>query len=143
MTKTIRKILNDLECELEIPERIAELSVLLTDDEQIHELNRDYRGKDKPTDVLSFSQLEADEEDQVATVLGDIVISVDTAKRQAKERELRTGEEILRLLVHGLLHLLGYEHEGVPREEAEIMRRKEDELFFQYREDALREWELR
>lgn len=90
-----------------------EVSVLLTDDEGITILNRDYRGIDGPTDVLSFSQLEGEEEfapDEEENVLGDIVISVETARRQAEEAGKSVEEEIDMLLVHGLLHLLGYDH---------------------------------
>lgn len=82
-----------------------EVSLRLVDDAAIHALNRDYRGKDRPTDVLAFAQREgpaASEE-----LLGDIVISVPTAKRQAR-RGLHA--ELLHLLAHGLCHLLGYDH---------------------------------
>lgn len=85
----------------------AELSVVLCSDAYIRKLNAQWRGKDAATDVLSFPQ---DDPDRV--VLGDIVISVDTASRQAEERQLQFRDEIRILLVHGVLHLLGYDHEG-------------------------------
>ena len=105
-----------------------ELSVLLTDDERIRELNKRWRGKDRPTDVLSFQQdfperefdenLSPEEELERALkeckncqLLGDVVISVDTAKRQAKDLGLTLSQEIKRLLVHGVVHLLGFDHE--------------------------------
>jgi len=116
-----KRLLNDLECEQ------CELSILFTDDVEIAELNRSYRKKPKPTDVLSFAALESAH--GAEDVLGDVVISVDTAARQAKERGLKLEEEILRLLIHGVLHLLGYDHEKVPKREAVRMRRKEDELY--------------
>jgi probable rRNA maturation factor len=82
-----------------------EVALRLCDDAAIHELNRDYRGKNKPTDVLAFAQREAATAD--SALLGDIVISVDTAKRQAKKG---LYAELLHLASHGLCHLLGYDH---------------------------------
>jgi len=82
-----------------------DVALRLTDDATIHELNRDWRRKNKPTDVLAFAQREAAAAD--AGLLGDIVISVDTARRQAK-RGLYA--ELLHLASHGLCHLLGYDH---------------------------------
>ena len=87
----------------------AELSVVLTDDVTIQQLNRDYRGLDTPTDVLSFAQQEADSPN--AAVLGDLIISLQTAQRQADERGHSLATEVRILLVHGLLHLLGYDHQ--------------------------------
>jgi probable rRNA maturation factor len=97
-----------------------ELSVLVTDDAEISSLNRDYRGKDGPTDVLSFSQMEGDDLGG-GEVLGDVVISLDTAVRQAKEYGCPLSAEMERLLVHGVLHLLGYDHE-TGEGDAEAMR---------------------
>jgi probable rRNA maturation factor len=85
--------------------RDLDVALRLTDDATIHELNRDWRKKNKPTDVLAFAQREAAAAD--AGLLGDIVISVDTARRQAK-RGLYA--ELLHLASHGLCHLLGYDH---------------------------------
>jgi probable rRNA maturation factor len=114
--------------ELSFPE--VELSVLITDDLKIQVLNKDYRGKDYATDVLSFSQLEGEKliaaNDKV--VLGDIVISYDTALRQAEQLGVDIEEEMSRLIVHGLLHLIGYEHEGVPEDVAKKMFAREEEL---------------
>ena len=89
----------------------AELSIVLCDDAFIHPLNRDYRGKDRPTDVLSFPQREGEESDPDDPVLGDIVLSVERAQAQADERGHSLETEIRILLVHGILHLLGYDHE--------------------------------
>jgi len=102
----------------------AELSILLTDDNEIHALNRDYRGKDKPTDVLSFSQTEGDFGDIDADMLGDVVISLNTALRQAIENGHSAEREIDVLLIHGILHLAGYDHEK-DEKEARAMRKKE------------------
>lgn len=103
----------------------AEVSVVLTDDAQIHELNRDYRGVDRPTDVLAFSQLEGREFpcDSAPVTLGDIVISVEMAARQAGEHGHSLQDELDLLTVHGILHLLGYDDQT--EEEAEEMRRHE------------------
>jgi probable rRNA maturation factor len=88
----------------------AEVSVLLCDDSFIHELNNIYRGIDKPTDVLSFSMAEGERPVGSSNILGDVVISVDTAERQAPGLEHSTTDEVTSLLIHGLLHLLGYDH---------------------------------
>lgn len=103
----------------------AELSVLLTDDARIQPLNRDYRGKDKPTDVLSFAQWEGEEIGQHA-VLGDVVISLDTAGRQGLDHGHGLEQELRVLLVHGICHLLGYDHEE--DDEAEEMEALERDL---------------
>jgi probable rRNA maturation factor len=87
----------------------AELSVLLVDDNFIQNLNREHRGKDRPTDVLAFP---VDEEPIEAgpRVLGDVVISLPTAKRQAESRKRELLPEVRFLLAHGLLHLVGHDH---------------------------------
>ena len=92
-------------------------------DQEIHTLNRQYRHKDKPTDVLSFPL--ADEVQP--SLLGDVVISIETAARQARRRRHSLREEVQILLIHGILHLLGYDHE-VSRGEAIRMHRKEREI---------------
>lgn len=101
----------------------SELSLRLVDDAEIHVLNRDHRGRDRATDVLSFSLREG-EFGAVTPALGDVVISLDTAARQARENGFTLVEEVDRLLVHGILHLAGYDHEISPREERR-MKRKE------------------
>ncbi|MCX7820543.1 MAG: rRNA maturation RNase YbeY [Brevinematales bacterium] len=95
------------------------VSILLTNDEVIKEYNKTYRGKDKPTDVLSFSFLEGSEFELPVDIkeLGDIIISVDTMKRQAKEFEITEEEELARLSIHGILHLLGFDHERSEEDE--------------------------
>lgn len=85
--------------------RDYEVALRLCSDPAIHELNRAWRGKDKPTDVLAFAQREAASAD--AALLGDLVISLDTAQRQAKRGLYK---ELLHLASHGLCHLLGYDH---------------------------------
>jgi probable rRNA maturation factor len=88
----------------------AELSIMLCDDATIHALNRDYRKKDRPTDVLSFAMQEGEGGALQPHLLGDVVISVETARKQAEERGWAIASEIRFLLAHGLLHLLGYDH---------------------------------
>jgi probable rRNA maturation factor len=89
----------------------AELSVLLCDDATIHDLNRRHRKKNKPTDVLAFALREGPDGHLAGDTLGDVVISLDTATRQARERGVRTEAEVQMLLAHGLLHLLGWDHQ--------------------------------
>lgn len=90
----------------------AELSISLVDDPSIRELNGRYRGKPRPTDVLSFSLVEGEFADRRGKLLGDVVISVDTAARQARERRRGLDDTVAKLLVHGVLHLLGHDHEA-------------------------------
>ncbi len=103
----------------------AEVSVMITGDREIRELNRYYRGKDNPTDVLSFPM---GDEVGGTYMLGDIVISYDTAIRQAEEAGISLHDEFTRLLVHGLVHLLGYDHELGEEEEQEFLK-KEREVY--------------
>lgn len=107
----------------------AELSLLLADDATVRELNRTYRETDAPTDVLSFAQREGDAfaaPEGAAAHLGDVVISVDTARAQASEHAVPLQEEMAHLLVHGVLHLLGYDHEDA--EDAAVMRLQEEAI---------------
>lgn len=106
----------------------AELSILITGDEEIRSLNSAYRGLDRSTDVLSFSQLEGEEIPGEGDLLGDIVISLDTAVRQADEYGHSVEEEMNRLLVHGVLHLLGYDHEKGDAEAARMRAEEEKYL---------------
>lgn len=111
----------------------AEVSVLLTDDLTIHKMNREYRGMDKPTDVLSFALNDSTPDAPVAppikgmpSLLGDVVISVDTALKQAQRHAVALETELALLAVHGVLHLLGYEDETEAG--AERMHRREEEI---------------
>jgi rRNA maturation RNase YbeY len=101
----------------------AELSILLVDDAEIAALNRRYRGRWRPTDVLAFSLLEGAHADRRGALLGDVVIGIETAARQARARRRSLDDEVARLLVHGALHLIGYDH--VRSAEARIMRAQE------------------
>lgn len=117
ITETILEILNI---------EGIEISITLTDNQTIKELNKQWRNKDKPTDVLSFPM-----EDSIGykyRLLGDVVISLPFAKKQAKEIGFSYKEEILRLLIHGILHLLGYDHER-SKEDEKIMFELQEKIF--------------
>jgi rRNA maturation RNase YbeY len=101
----------------------TELSILLVNDREMRALNRRYRGIDRPTDVLAFAQGEG-AGGTPDGLLGDVVISVDAAKRQAREAGESLGWEADRLLIHGLLHLLGYDHERSAAEARRMQRRE-------------------
>jgi probable rRNA maturation factor len=100
----------------ELGTRGWELSVMIADDEVVRELNRSYRGIDKSTDVLSFSQTEGEAvpaaEGRGSLAAGDIVISLPTTERQAMAAGVPLDEELRRLLIHGILHLKGMDHHG-------------------------------
>lgn len=105
----------------------SELSLELTGDKRMQRLNREYRKKDRPTDVLAFPIREAvmpPGVHPVTQMLGDVVISLPTAWRQAKEAGRSIDVELVTLLVHGVLHLCGYDHERSPREAARMVRRE-------------------
>jgi probable rRNA maturation factor len=103
----------------------AELSILLCDEETIRKLNRRYRKKDKATDVLAFPMRQGPGPSVDTGLLGDVVISVPTAARQAAQCDRPIIEEVAFLLAHGLLHLLGYDHAN-EREEREMTARTEE-----------------
>ncbi len=111
------------------------VSVLFVTDADIRRLNLEYKGRDRPTDVLAFgndrSTVVADEAE---TVLGDVVVSTDRAAVQARRFRRAFDREILKLTAHGLLHLLGYDHEG--REERAVMRRLENRYVREVSGDA-------
>ncbi len=95
--------------------RPVELSIVLTDDQQVRALNAEWRGKDRPTNVLSFPQAEPHDLDDAASpgpelMLGDIVLALETCIREAEEKAIPLTAHAAHLLVHGTLHLLGYDH---------------------------------
>ncbi|MBZ4672778.1 rRNA maturation RNase YbeY [Deferribacterales bacterium Es71-Z0220] len=121
----------------EISERVLEklqinknlkVSVLITNDSEIQTINNEYRNIDKPTDVLSFPQFEKTEDILDDSLLGDIVISIDTLKKQANENEIDVKREAAFLIIHGFLHLLGYDH----------MDEKQEEVMFDLQENILK-----
>ena len=106
--------------------RGSELSIALVDDATIRDLNRDWRGRDRATDVLSFSLLEGEGRAHRGSLLGDVIISVETAAAQAARRRRGLDDEVKRLLIHGLLHVLGHDHED--DDEARVMQAEERRL---------------
>ena len=119
----IGRVLSSLDC------NEYEISILFIGDKGIRDLNQRFRGVDRSTDVLSFPQLfEELSETSGTLILGDVAISLETALRQTKKHGLSLEEELTLLLIHGILHLLGYDHEISDHEE-ERMRKKTRELF--------------
>lgn len=109
---------------------LSELSIHLVTDKTSHKLNLNYRKKDKPTDVLSFSAIEGSKTPMPGvTEIGELVISIDTAITQAKQYNWSLEQELKRLVIHGCLHLLGYDHEKVEKSIADKMRREERRIF--------------
>jgi probable rRNA maturation factor len=92
-----------------VNDRSVEISIALVNDETIHQLNAQYRGKDTPTDVLSFSMEQDVAVPGMPRLLGDVVISIDTAMRQAETGHRSLDDELCHLAIHGVLHLLGYD----------------------------------
>ncbi len=108
----------------------ASFSVIIVDNEKIHEINKTYRGIDRPTDVISFA-LEEDEDYEVKErLLGDIYISIDKVYEQAKSYGHSVKRELFFLVTHGFLHLLGYDH----------MEKKDEEVMFPLQEKILNEY---
>jgi len=106
----------------------VKLSLSLVDDEKITALNQKYLSRSRPTDVLAFSMREGEFSEINPSLLGDIVVSVETAKKQAETKGHSLEEELCLLIIHGILHLVGYDHE-IPGSQAKEMRKKERELF--------------
>ncbi|HOD34531.1 MAG TPA: rRNA maturation RNase YbeY [Syntrophales bacterium] len=122
LRRTVRRILKQLDRERD------ELSILLVEDREIRDLNRDYLKRNRPTNVIAFPMLEGPFKKIHPQVLGDVVVSVETASRDAKKVGMTLEDEVLFLLIHGILHLLGYNHEG-SRGKGLRMRDKEREIY--------------
>lgn len=105
----------------------SELSVSLVDDPTIEALNAEHRGIRRPTDVLSFSLAEGPHSARRGNLLGDVVVSLDTAGRQARRGRRSLEDEVSKLVIHGTLHLLGHDHQA--DDEARAMRREERRLW--------------
>ncbi|ACN99294.1 rRNA maturation RNase YbeY [Sulfurihydrogenibium azorense] len=118
--KAVEQILKNLQLEN------IEISITLTDNDTIKSINKEWRNKDKPTDVLSFPF--GDTIGYKYRVLGDVIISLPYAKKQAQEIGFSYKQEIVRLLTHGILHLLGYDHE-TNEEDAKVMFNLQDKIF--------------
>lgn len=104
----------------------VEIGVRFTDDATIQDLNRDWRGKDKPTNVLSFPLDDTAPPEGAPLLLGDIVLAYETTRREADEKSIPLEQHATHLLVHATLHLLGYDHEET--DEAEAMERLETQI---------------
>jgi len=124
LKKVAEKILNALGC----PEE-SELSISIVGDRSIRIINREYLDKDRPTNVISFSLQEGEFGGITPHLLGDVIISADTAAREAEQGDMQPFERLCFLLMHGILHLCGYDHERSGEDEAMRMEKKEKELF--------------
>ncbi|MDT9025469.1 MULTISPECIES: rRNA maturation RNase YbeY [Rossellomorea] len=137
-TSLVQNILNFAAKEEEV-EDDSEVSVTFVTNERIQEINREYRHKDQPTDVISFALEELGEDEveivggQIPRVLGDIIISIERAKEQAEEYNHSFSRELGFLALHGFLHLLGYDH----------MEEMDEKKMFQRQKDILDEYGLK
>lgn len=118
--KRIRRTAQDILDALDCPD--GELSIVLVDDPQITVLNRQYLQRNRPTNVIAFPMRSGEFSDLTPQLLGDVVISLETADREAREAGITLDERFRQLLVHGVLHLLGYDHEN----DASAARRMEE-----------------
>lgn len=126
--RLLRLATREVACYEQLASRV-EVTITLADDHAIHQLNRQYRQIDRPTDVLSFALTEGEEfplPSLAPQLLGDIIISLETAKRQATEYQHSCQRELAFLVVHGMLHLLGYDHQSEP--DRRLMRAHEDAI---------------
>jgi probable rRNA maturation factor len=122
--RSLKRLLKELDC------KDIEINILFVDDDQIRQMNKRYLQRDHPTNVISFAMTEGAFGDVHPEILGDIILSVETAARDALTGHLDFMDEVEFLLIHGLLHLLGYNHENTCSDEAEKMKTREGELFF-------------
>jgi probable rRNA maturation factor len=125
--RSLKRLLKELNCD------DSEISILLVDDPQIREINKAYLERDCPTNVISFSMTEGSFGHIHPEILGDIILSTETAARDALTGHLDFMDEVEFLLIHGLLHLIGYNHENTSAAEAEKMKNLERKLFFMLR----------
>jgi len=132
LRKVAERILNALAC----PEE-TELSISIVGDRTIRAINREYLAKDRPTNVISFPLQEGECAGIAPHALGDVVISADTAAREAAAGDMETFARLSFLLLHGILHLCGYDHERSGEAEAVRMEKKERELFNLLKKEGL------
>lgn len=127
----IRKYLTEILNKEYVSEQPVYLSILFTNNEEIQVVNSEYRGKNQPTDVISFAYHETSDFDiGPYDTLGDIIISLERVEEQATEYNHSIKRELYYVLTHGILHLLGYDH--MEEEEKQEMRKKEEELLNSY-----------
>jgi len=127
LRRSLKRLLRELEC------GEVDLGVFLVDDDQIRETNRDYLDRDRPTNVISFPMKGGALDDIHPEMLGDIVLSIETAARDARAEIFDIMDEVEFLLIHGLLHLMGYDHENGEARETTMMQQRERELFYMLR----------
>lgn len=132
LKKVAERILKGLGC----PEG-TELSISIVGDRSIRRINREYLAKDRPTNVISFSQQEGECGGMASDMLGDVIISADTSAREAEQGGMQPFERLCFLLLHGILHLCGYDHERSGEAEAARMEKKEEELFRVLKKEGL------
>ncbi|MCP3940335.1 MAG: rRNA maturation RNase YbeY [Desulfobacteraceae bacterium] len=121
ISQKTEQILNALGC------NAHEISIVILDDKEIEQLNKNFRGINKPTNVLAFPMQEGEFSDITPGLLGDVVISLETAEKEATLADISLEERISQLLIHGILHLLGFDHE-IGENEADTMEKKSLEL---------------
>jgi probable rRNA maturation factor len=126
--RRIRSVLTKIMKQLKYEDR--ELSLVLVDDEGIREINKTYLARDYATNVIAFAMQEGEYGDINPQVLGDIMISVETARVDAERDGIDLADELDFLMIHGLLHLTGYNHENTTAAESARMKNKESEIFF-------------
>ncbi len=112
----------------------VQLSVLITDDMEIASLNKQYLGRTGPTNVIAFPMREGEFSDIAPELLGDVVISLETTEKEAQESGMELETRFSELLIHGILHLLGYDHENDEQQALE-MEDKSRELLFMIRKE--------
>ena len=122
--KSLKRLLKELNCD------DSAIGLLLVDDNEIQKLNNVYLNRNNPTNVLSFAMTEGEFGNINPQILGDIVISVETVSRDALISHIDPMDELEFLIIHGLLHLIGYNHESTSAEKAMEMIGRERELFF-------------
>jgi probable rRNA maturation factor len=123
----VRQAVNNILKYLHIDD--SEISLLFVDDEGITDINYTYLHRNYPTNVIAFPMREGEYGDINPHILGDIVISVETTRRYSEQEDIPFDDELDYFIIHGLLHLLGYDHEG-SETESERMKQKEREIFF-------------
>lgn len=123
LRQAVRNLLRALACEEK------EISLVLVDNEQIQAINKQYLNRDRHTNVISFSQAEGEFGYLHPHILGDVVVSVERALSDSSEGGLSFDDELDFLIMHGVLHLLGYNHEDTSKEEEQRMQDKTEELF--------------
>lgn len=133
LRRVAQRILDDLGC----PE--GELSISIVGDRSIRSINREYLGKDRPTNVISFAMQEGEFGQMNPALLGDVVVSADTAAREAEEGGESFFSRLSFLLLHGILHITGYDHERSGEEEARRMEKREREIFARLKKEGLLE----